>query len=672
MSAANQEKYRTIAGLIKEGDAAGALVQLDTILATNPDDATALSMLGSAHMRAGDQDRAFESFETAIAAHPESFSAHADLAFAAMKCDQSERAITHFTRAIEINPDFYPAWGFLEKLQYEAGNYPAALLAVEKAETLDPLDADYRKMQTEFADGHPEKAEEIARAMLERQPGHPRAAFMLAHLANKVGAQEESAKILKYGLERHPANLMLRRALIQSFEKLGAYIPAVIEAEELTKVSPDYRSWLLLSKVHGHTGAHAAALEAAEEAARHLEPDSGELGKVDLLRGHALKILGRRADSEQAYRDCIVNTPGNGAGWWGLADLKDYKFTEEDKRTMEGLARQEDADPAQRCQAAFALAKAHEVDGDDAEAFDWYKRANDMRPDINFDADKHDAYCERIIGGFDANMLSVQARPQKNSPTPIFIVGMPRAGSTLIEQILASHSQVEGTMELLTLPSLERRIMIAGGKQFNQKYPGSFAHFGSEDLTAFGQNYLNETAMYRTDKAFFIDKLPPNFERVGLIHKILPQAIIIDARRHPMDCGLSAYKQHFAAGHEYSYDLANIGRYYNSYLAVMDHFDAVLPGRVFRVHYEENVRDTEGTIRRLLDHTGLDFEPACLEFYKNTRAVRTASSEQVRQPIYTESVATWKRYETELKPLAEALGPATLKRFDQGQDLANG
>ncbi len=672
MLAANQEKYRTIAGLIKEGDAAGALVQLDTILATNPDDATALSLAGSAQMNAGNQDRAFESFEAAIAAHPESFSAHADLAFAAMKCDQSARATTHFTRAIEINPDFYPAWGFLEKLQYEAGNYPAALLAVERAEVLDPLDSDYRKMQTEFANGHPGKAEIIARAMLKSQPGHPRAAFMLAHLANKVGAQEEGAKILKYGLEHHPANVMLRKALIQNLEKLGAYIPAVIEAEELTNVSPDYRSWLLLSKVHGHTGAHVAALEAAEEAAKCLDPDSGELGKVDLLRGHALKVLGRRTESEQAYRDCIVNTPGNGAGWRGLAHLKNYKFTAEDKRTMEGLARQEDADPAQRCQAAFALAKAHEVDGDDAEAFDRYRRANDMRPDINVDADKNDAYCERIVRGFDANMLSGQARAQENSPTPIFIVGMPRAGSTLIEQILASHSQVEGTMELSTLPNLERRITIAGGKQFNQKYPESLAHFGSEDLTAFGQAYLNETAMYRTDKAFFIDKLPPNFERIGLIHKILPQAIIIDARRHPMDCGLSAYKQHFAGGHEYSYDLANIGRYYNSYLAVMDHFDAVLPGRVFRVQYEENVRDTEGMIRRLLDHIGLDFEPACLEFYKNKRAVRTASSEQVRQPIYTESVATWKRYETELTALAKALGPATLNRFDQGQDPVNG
>lgn len=664
MSSANQETYRAIADLIKTGDAAAALLQLDALLIEFPADATALSMAGSAHMQAGDLDKALASFEAAVAAHPNSFSAHADLAFAASKDGQAVRAITHFTRATDINPGFYQAWRFLEKLHYEAGDYPAALRAVEKAEELDPLDADYREMQNELTAGRPARAEEIARAMIKHEPGHPRAVFMLAHLANNVGAEEECTKILKYGIEHHPANISLRRALIRNLEKLGAYIPAVVEAKELTALSQDYLSWLLLSKVHGHTGAYDDALLAAEEAAKSLDPTSEELGKVDLLRGHALKVLGRREESEKAYRDCIVNTPGNGAGWWGLADFKDYQFTEDDKRAMEDLASQDDTEPAQRCQAAFALAKAHEVAGDDAEAFNWYKRANDLRPDVNFDGDKHYEFCQRIINGHDAGMLARQALPLQDGPTPIFIVGMPRAGSTLIEQILASHSQIEGTMELMTLPKLERRITIAGGKMFNEKYPASFAQFGAEDLSAFGQNYLNETAMYRTNKAFFIDKLPPNFERIGLIHKILPQAIIIDARRHPMDCGWSAYKQHFAGGHEYSYDLANIGRYYNCYLDVMDHFDAVLPGRIFRVQYEENIRDTEGIIRRLLDHMGLDFEPACLEFYKNKRAVRTASSEQVRQPIYTKSVASWKRYETELAPLAEALGPATLSRFD--------
>ncbi len=661
---ATAQDYQSIASLIHGGKAAEALSQLETILSENPSDSTALSMTGSAHLLAGDQDKAFTLFEAVISAHPQSFPAHADIAFASMKCGMQARALRHFIKATDINPDFYPAWRFLEKLQYETGDYPAALHAVQRSEDLDPMDGDYREMQSNMKAGHPEKAEKIARAMLSRQPGHPRATFMLAHLANNVGAQEEGTKILKYGLEHHPANLMLRRALIQNLEKLGAYVPAVIEAQELTKISPDYLSWLLLSKVHGHTGAHEDALKAAEEGAKSLDPDSGELGKVDLLRGHALKVLGRRDESEQAYRDCIVNTPQNGAGWWGLADFKNYEFSAEDKKTMEDLALQEGVDPAQRCQSAFALAKAHEVAGEDALSFEWYKRANDIRADVNFNAEKNDAFCQGVIEGFDADMLKRQAQPQLDSPTPIFIVGMPRAGSTLIEQILASHSQVEGTMELSTLPNLERRITIAGGKKFNEKYPGSLAHFGTEDLTAFGQSYLNETAMYRTDKAFFIDKLPPNFERVGLIHKILPHAIIIDARRHPMDCGYSAYKQHFAGGHEYSYDLTNIGRYYNSYLTIMDHFNQVLPDRILKVQYEDNIRNTEEVVRGILDHIGINFEPACLEFYKNKRPVRTASSEQVRQPIYTKSVAQWKKFEIQLKPLLDSLGLDTLNRFD--------
>ena len=363
MSAANQETYRAIAGLIKKGDVTAALVQLDALLSEFPEDVTALSMTGSAYMQAGDQDKAFENFEAAITAYPNSFSAHADLAFAAMKYGQSLRSITHFTKATDINPDFYPAWRFLEKLLYEAGDYPAALHAVQRAEDLDPLDADYRKMQTELTAGRPAQVEKIARAMIKREPGHPRGVFMLSHLANNVGAEEECTKILKYGLEHHPANLMLRRALIRNLEKLAAYIPAVIEAEELTKVSPDYRSWLLLSKVHGHTGAHTFALEAAEEAARHIEPDSEELGKVDLLRGHALKILGRRADSEQAYRDCIMSIhQGNGAGWWGLADFKNYKFTEEDKRVDGGAWRaRRTQTPRNDARRLLHYAKAHEV-----------------------------------------------------------------------------------------------------------------------------------------------------------------------------------------------------------------------------------------------------------------------------------------------------------------------
>ena len=314
--------------------------------------------------------------------------------------------------------------------------------------------------------------------------------------------------------------------------------------------------------------------------------------------------------------------------------------------------------------ALFGLAKAYEGDKDFNESFAWYKKANDLRPNLNFNQKDHKSFCEGIIEGFDSDTLQNQAIKQDGKPIPIFIIGMPRSGSTLIEQILSSHSKIEGTMELMTLPNLERKMIISGGQNFDKKYPESFKYFNKEQLSDFGQEYLNQTSIYRTDKPYFIDKLPPNFERVGVIHKILPNAIIIDARRHPLACGFSIYKQHFAGGYEFSYDLENIGHYYNSYLSVMDHFNKVLPYRIFLAQYEDTINDLEHMTRRLLSYIKLDFESSCLEFYKNKRPVRTASSEQVRQPIYTQSIEAWKQYENRLEPLKKALGTTTLKRFN--------
>ena len=664
MTEENSKRYQTVADQIKQGNTDDAITSLKEILSSNPNDLIALSMSGSAHMRAGDEDEAFNYFEAAIKVDPDSYSAHGDLAFAAMKCGQSDRAIIHFEKALEIKPDYYPAWNFIEALYFQKRDYAAAVIAVQKSESLDPMDQDYKEMQNALKNGYLENAEKMARSMIARHPGHPRGSFMLAHLASRAGAHEECTKIIRYALQHHPANAMLRKTLIQNLERLGEFILAVDEAEGLVKLDSDYRNWILLSKVYGHIGDYEKQLSAAEEAGKKIENNTDELGKVDLLRGHALKILGRRSESEQAYRDCIIRTPGNGAGWWGLADFKDYVFNEDDKLSMQEIIENKNHNPAQRCQAAFALAKALESENEFNQSFTWYKRANNLRPNLNFNQKDHKKFCERIIDGFDSDTLKNQAEKQDNMPTPIFIIGMPRSGSTLIEQILSSHSEIEGTMELMTLPNLERKIIISGGQNFDKKYPESFKHFNQEQLANFGMEYLNQTSVYRSDKPYFIDKLPPNYERVGVIHKILPNAIIIDARRHPMACGFSIYKQHFAGGHEYSYDLNNIGFYYNCYLDVMDHFNQFIPEKIFLMQYEKNIEDTEAMTRELLDHIGVEYESDCLEFYRNKRAVRTASSEQVRKPIYKGSLEEWRNYETELLPLKESLGDQTIKRFN--------
>ncbi len=665
MSSKHNDFYQEATDLLQGGKTKLAIRKLEAFLDEHKDDEIALSLLGSALLRSGKTEQSLNTFRQAVTVHPDSSSTHADLAFIAMKTGDLQQAIESFENAARISPELYPAWTFLGKLYFDAGDFKAALEAVDRAEKLDPFDLDYKQMQTSMRTENFANAEKIARSILAKQPGHPRAAYFLAQLASNVGAHEERADILNHGLSHHPANIRLRRALVGAYEEMGKHEAALQQAKLLVKTRPDYLNYWILSRTFGHTGDHGGALSSAEKTASYLEPDSDELGKVDLLRGHALKILGRRAESESAYRACIRNTPDNGAGWWGLADLKTYQFSAEDKQTMETLCSNESVSKDQRCQAAFALAKGFDNDGDHQQAFHWYQRGNELRPEIKYSPDKNREFCETSITEFDADMLANQAHPKPIGPTPIFIVGMPRAGSTLIEQILASHSQIEGTMELMTLPSLERIIRIAGGRKFSKDYPRSLKNFSQQELTDFGQAYLDETAVYRTSKPFFIDKLPPNFERIGLIHKILPQAIIIDARRHPLDCGFSAYKQHFAGGHEYSYRLEHIGLYFNDYLKLMDHWDSVLPGKVKLVQYEDMVRDTENTVRLILDQIGVEFEQACLRFFENKRAVKTASSEQVRQPIYTASVGRWRKVANQLKPLIDSLGEETMSRFQQ-------
>jgi len=665
MSNTNNDFYQSVTELLQGGKSKQAVRKLEAFLEAHKDDEIGLSLYGSALLHSGKTEQSLNTFKHAVKLHPNSFGTHADLAFIAMKTGDSEQAVESFENATRISPKLYPAWAFLGKLYFEAGNFEAAQEAVEKAEKLDPLDEDYQQLQKFVRVENFAQAEKVARSMLAKQPGHPRAAYFLAKFAGNVGAHEERAAILKHGLSHHPANIHLRRALVVAYEEVGKHEAALQQAKLLVKIRPDYLNYWTLSRTCGHTGDHAGALSSAEKAASYLDADSEELGKVDLLRGHALKILGQRTESESAYQACIRNTPDNGAGWWGLADLKTYQFSTEDKQVMENLSDNKNVNKDQRCQAAFALAKSFDNDGDDELAFHWYQKGNELRPDIDWSPTKNESFCQERIRGFDSEMLCKQAVPIATGPTPIFIVGMPRAGSTLIEQILASHSQIEGTMELMTLPNLERTIRIEGGRKFNENYPASLRKFSQKELGDFGQVYLDETAIYRNSKPFFIDKLPPNFERVGLIHKILPQAIIIDARRHPLDCGFSAYKQHFAGGHEYSYTLEHIGRYFNNYLQFMDHWGSVLPGKVTLVQYEDMVSDTEDTIRKILNHIGVDFEDACLRFFENKRAVKTASSEQVRQPIYTKSVGRWRTVADQLKPLIDSLGDKTMARFQQ-------
>ena len=380
--------------------------------------------------------------------------------------------------------------------------------------------------------------------------------------------------------------------------------------------------------------------------------------KVWMSLGHALKTANHNAESIEAYRRCIEIAPQFGEVWWSLANLKTFRFTPEDVATMRAQLERADLTNDDRFHFHFSLGKALEDAGDYAASFEHYAKGNALRRKlIRYDAEENAGHIERSKRLFTKEFFAERAGWGSDSPDPIFIVGLPRSGSTLIEQILSSHSQVEGTQELPDISMIARMIANRTSRAEGTAYPRALEKYSAEELRALGERFLERTRIQRkTSRPLFIDKMPNNWAHVGLIQLILPNAKIIDARRHPLACCFSCFKQHFARGQTFSYDLDELGRYYRDYVELMAHFDETLPGRVHRVFYENMVEDTEGEVRRLLAYCGLPFEDGVLRFHENQRAVRTASSEQVRRPIFREGLDQWRHFEPWLDPLKTALG----------------
>jgi tetratricopeptide (TPR) repeat protein len=374
-----------------------------------------------------------------------------------------------------------------------------------------------------------------------------------------------------------------------------------------------------------------------------------------------LKTAGHEQEGIAAYRKSIELEPLLGEAYWSLANLKTFRFTEHDVTAMQAALTKSDTelDNHERLHFYFARGKALEDAGDYAASFADYVEGNRLRRnEIHYDAVENGARLRRSRALYTPGFLSERAGLGCEAPDPIFIVGLPRSGSTLLEQILASHSQVEGTMELPDITAMARGLTWSANEGETAKYPDVLAKLSPERWRSLGEEYLASTRIHRRrGTPFFIDKMPNNFAHLGLIHLALPNAKIIDARRHPLACCFSGFKQHFAEGQNFSYSLTDIGQYYRDYVEFMAHFDSVLPGRVHRVFYESLVEDTESEVRRLLDYCGLPFESSCLRFYENSRAVRTASSEQVRRPIFLDGVGQWRKFEEWLDPVKRALGP---------------
>ncbi|MFZ0269469.1 tetratricopeptide repeat-containing sulfotransferase family protein, partial [Caulobacter sp.] len=509
---------------------------------------------------------------------------------------------------------------------------------------------------TALVDGKPGDAETILRSLLETRPDEPAALRMLAEAVARLGRQEEAETLLVRCLEIAPGFTAARYNLATVIYRLGRSEEALAQLDPLLAAEPRNPAYAnLKAAALARIGEYAQAIALYEDVlARYPQQAKGWMSY-----GHALKTVGRSAESASAYRKAVDLAPSLGEAWWSLANMKTYRFTDQDLTAMQAQLARQDLSEDDRLHLDYALGKAHEDAGRYAESFAHYaKGAEVRRAQIHYDPTVMTQHVARSKAALTADLFASRAGQGCPAPDPIFVLGLPRAGSTLIEQILASHSAVEGTMELPDVTSMARRLGGAKNTKEESAYPEVLAALSPEDLKALGEEFLDRTRVQRkTDRPLFIDKMPNNFAHIGLIALMLPNAKIIDARRHPMGCCFSGFKQHFARGQNFSYGLEDIGRYYADYVELMAHFDAVLPGRVHRVIYESMIEDPEAEIRALLDYCGLPFEESCLNFHENDRAVRTASSEQVRRPIFKDAVEHWQNYESWLDPLKTALGP---------------
>lgn len=489
-------------------------------------------------------------------------------------------------------------------------------------------------------------AERLLKPHLKEDPFDAAAIRMLAELAARIGRWRDAENLLRRAVELAPGWTAAKANLALVLGRMGRPSEALALFDDIFEAEPDeVGHWNLKAATLGRLGDFEEAIRLYQGV---LERNPN-LPRVWLSYGHMLKTVGRQADGIAAYRRAIALEPTLGDAWWSLANLKTVKFDEADLATMEEALQAPDLSDEDRFHLDFALGKAMHDAARAEDAFAHYGKANVLRLKSQpYRPEEITKAVDRCIGAFTADAFATR-HGGCEARDPIFIVGMPRAGSTLIEQILSSHSQVEGTSELPDIPFLSRKP---------GPYPKGILEASVDERRALGAEYLKRAGVQRrTDRPLFIDKLPNNWLYAPFIHLILPNAKIIDARRHPLGCCLSNYRQHFARGQAFTYDLDHVGRYYADYVRLMAHVDAVLPARVHRVLYERMVDDTEGEVRRLLDYCGLEFEPQVLEFYKTERAVRTASSEQVRRPIYREATEEWRAYESHLGPLKAALGP---------------
>ena len=569
---------------------------------------------------------------------------------------RSDEAFAAYQRAVTHNGALVASWRLLGELHNAAGRHDAADFAHAQYSHLSALPPELLSVASFIQEGRIYKAEQLCRAFLQRNGHHVEAMRLLADIGMKFNAYDEAEFLLESCKVLAPENVNAHYDYVKVLRKRQKFEMALSEASELREKEPGNPEFeMLFANENLAVGNFDKAMLVYEALLASMPNNPG----INLTYGHALKTVGRQNDAITAYRRAYEIRPDNGDAYWSLANLKTYRFNDTEIAQMRDREALPTTALEDRYHLCFALGKALEDRGDYADAFQYYERGNRLkREELKYDPARlsNEMRLQREL--VTPELLGRFAGAGCTARDPIFIVGLPRAGSTLLEQILASHSQVEGTMELPNIFALAYRLDRQRLVGEEPEYPGNLGDLTHEDVTRFGEEFIRDTQVYRKqDTPYFIDKMPNNFRHIGLIHMILPNAKIIDARRGAMGCCFSGFKQLFAEGQEFTYGLQEIGQYYTDYVALMDHWDAVLPGKILRVHYEDVVADLETQVRRLLEYCGLPFEAACLNFHENDRAVRTASSEQVRQPIFKSGVDQWENFSDYLDPLRNILGP---------------
>ena len=641
-------------GLMEQGRFADALKGAEAFAESEPGSRDASYIIAACLRYLQRVPEALEVLEHLAEAHPDFSRLYQERGHCYVAQKDAPKAIQAYQLAVNLNPALHASWSKLAVLYRMTGQTENAQKAAGHVQIASQLAPEVIAATGLHTDGDRLAAERMIRPYLLKHPRDVEAMRLLARIAAELGVLDDADVLLAAVVEIAPDYQAARYDYARVLLRRHKHAQALEQLSMLLKTDPANRMYrTTYATTYVGLGDHERALTLYRE----LLIDAPQTHELHLSVAHTLKTLGRTEESIDAYRMAAAARKHFGDAYWSLANLKTYRFADEEIERMTAS----EADPkirlVDRYHMCFALGKALEDRGDYQRSFSYYERGNSLkRSEVNYDPALVEQIAALQKGVCTAAFFAARAGYGAPDPDPIFIVGLPRSGSTLLEQILASHSQVEGTMELSDIATAVVELEGHNKDQTNRRYPAVLTELTAEDFHRIGEKYIADTRIYREGKPFFIDKMPNNFRHIGLIHLALPNARIIDARREPMACCFSNFKQLFAAGQEFTYGLEDIARYYRTYVELMEHWDAVLPGRILRVQHEDVVEDLEGNIRRILEFCDLEFEPACVEFHKTKRSIRTASSEQVRRPIFRDGLDQWKHFEPWLGPLKAALG----------------